>query len=94
MHHFTYNVIFRRDLQRELGIKLDFQNNFVRDLQREVGIKLDFQNNFVSWKESKMRIKYINCKIRTNFTIQENKYKKMQHLELRTYWMPNTKRQI
>ena len=36
-------------------------------------MNLDFQNNFVSWKETKIPMKLIHCKMRTNFVIQENK---------------------
>ena len=44
----NYNVIFGRDLLRELGINLDFQ----------------------LWKETKIPMKSIHCKIRANFAIQ------------------------
>ena len=46
---------------------------FGRDLLWKLGINLDFQNNFVRWKETKISIKLINCKMRTNFAIQESK---------------------
>ena len=43
-----------------------------RGLLPELGINLDFQNNFVGWKEGKISMKSINCKMRTNFAIQES----------------------
>ena len=51
----NYNVIFRQDLIQELGINLDFQNNFV------------------GWKETKIPMKSIRCKMRANFSIQKSK---------------------
>ena len=36
-------------------------------------IHLDFKNKFVGKKEIKISIKSINCKMKTNFAIQENK---------------------
>ena len=35
--------------------------------------KFRFQNNNVTWKKTKKPIKLINCKMRTNFAIQESK---------------------
>ena len=46
---------------------------FGQDLLQELGVNLDFQNSFVGWKEIKIPMKSINCKIRTNFVIQEIK---------------------
>ena len=45
---------------------------FGRDLLRELEMNLDLPNNFVRWKEAKILMKLINCKIRTNFAIQES----------------------
>ena len=36
-------------------------------------MNLDFQNNFFGLKEAKIPMKLINCEMRTNFAIQENK---------------------
>ena len=46
---------------------------FGQDFLRELGINLDFQNNFVGWKETKISMKLIKSKMRTNFIIQERK---------------------
>ena len=46
---------------------------FGRDLLRELGINLDFQNIFVGWKETKIPMQSINCKMRTKFIILESK---------------------
>ena len=46
---------------------------FGRDLLWELGISLYVQNNFISWKETKIPMISINCKMRTNFAIQESK---------------------
>ena len=46
---------------------------FGRDFLRELGINLDFQNNIVGGKETKVPMKSINYKMRTNFVIQESK---------------------
>ena len=46
---------------------------FGQDLLQELAINLDFQNNIVGWKETKIPMKLINCKMRTNFAIQESK---------------------
>ena len=46
---------------------------FCQDLLRELGTNLDFQNKFVGWKETKIPMKSINCKMRTNFAIHERK---------------------
>ena len=53
--------------------KSNYDVIFGRDLLWELGINLDFQNNFIIWKETKIPMKYVNCKIRTNFAIQESK---------------------
>ena len=45
---------------------------FDPDILRELGINLDCQNNFVGWKEAKIPMKSIYCKMRTNFAIQES----------------------
>ena len=47
--------------------KSDYDVIFVQDLQRELGIHLDFQT------KTKIPMKSINCKMRTNFAIQESK---------------------
>ena len=46
---------------------------FGPDLLRELGINLDFQNNFIGWKETKIPIKSMCCKVQTNFAIQDSK---------------------
>ena len=53
--------------------KSNYDAIFGRDLLRELGINLDFQNNFVIWKETKIPMKSSNCKMKTNFAIQESK---------------------
>ena len=53
--------------------KSNYDVIFGHDLLRELGTNLDFQNNFVGWKETKIPIKSIDCKMRTNFAIQESK---------------------
>ena len=58
---------------------------FGRYLLWELGINLDFQNNFVGWKETKIPMNLINCKMRTNFAFKESKILRLQ---------PNLKRQI
>ena len=54
-----------------------YKNNynviFGQALLWELGINLDFQNNFVGWKETNIPMKFINCKMRTNFVIQASK---------------------
>ena len=42
-------------------------------LLQELRINSDFQNIFIGWKETKIPMKFINCKMRTNFTIEDNK---------------------
>ena len=42
---------------------------FGQKLLQELGINLDFQNNFVGWKETKIPMKSIDYKMRTNFAI-------------------------
>ena len=54
---------------------------FGQDLLQKLGINLDL-NNFVDWKETKIPMISINCKIRTNFTIQDRKILKVQQIEL------------
>ena len=44
-----------------------------QDLQHELLINLDFQINFVGWKETKIPMILIICKIRTKFAIKESK---------------------
>ena len=44
-----------------------------QDLLRELRINLDYQNNFVIWKETKIPMKSNNCKMQTNFVIQDSK---------------------
>ena len=44
-----------------------------QDLLWELGINLDFENNIIGWKETKIPMISINCKIRTNFAIQKSK---------------------
>ena len=46
---------------------------FCQGLLWELGISLDVQNNFFGWKETKIPKTSINCKMRSNFTIQESK---------------------
>ena len=53
--------------------KSNYHVIFGWDLLQELGINLDFQNKFVGWEESKISMKSINCKMKTNFTIQETK---------------------
>ena len=53
--------------------KSNYNVIFGQDFPWEVGINLDFQNNFDGWKETKTPMKSINCKVRTNFVIQEKK---------------------
>ena len=45
---------------------------FGRNLLCKLGINLDFQHTFVAWKEIKIFMKSINCKMRTNFVTQES----------------------
>ena len=49
--------------------KSNYNVIFGRNLLRELGINLDFQNSFVGWKETKIPMKSIYWKMRTNFTI-------------------------
>ena len=53
--------------------KSNYDVIFSQALLWELGINLDFQNNLVGWKETKIPIKSINCKMRTNHVIQESK---------------------
>ena len=53
--------------------KSNYNVIFGQDLLQELGLKSDFQNNFVGWKETKIPTKLFNCKMRTNFAIQESK---------------------
>ena len=53
--------------------KSNYDVIFGRDLLRELGINLDFQNNSFIWKETEIPMKSINCKMRTNFVIQDSK---------------------
>ena len=53
--------------------KSNYNVIFGQDLLRELERDLDFQNNFVGWKEIKIHMKSMNCKMRSNFTIQEIK---------------------
>ena len=46
---------------------------FGRNLLQDFGINLDFLNKFVGWKETNIPMKSINCKMKTNFIIQESK---------------------
>ena len=39
----------------------------------ELGRNLDFQNNFVGWELTKIPMKSINCKMRSNSAIQKSK---------------------
>ena len=54
-------------------LKSNYNVIFGRDLLQEIKINWDFQIKFVGWKEDKLLMKSINCKIRTNFAIQERK---------------------
>ena len=38
----------------------------------EDGINLNFQINFIGWQETNILIKFISCKMRTNFAILES----------------------
>ena len=58
---------------------------FGQDLLQEIGINLGFQKKFVSWKETKIPMKSINCKMKTNFVIQESKIITVQLIELRKF---------
>ena len=53
--------------------KSNYDITFGRDLQRELGKNLLFQNNIVGLKETNIPMKSINCKMKTNFTIQDSK---------------------
>ena len=53
--------------------KNNYDVTFGQDLLQKLGINLDFKNNFICWKETKIYMKSINCKMRTNFAIQESK---------------------
>ena len=53
--------------------KNNYNVTFGRDLPRELGINLNFKNNFWGWKETNIPMKSINCKMRTNFVIEESK---------------------
>ena len=46
---------------------------FGRDLLRDLGIQLNFQNNLIGWQDINLPIKLIDCKMRTHFTVQDNK---------------------
>ena len=52
--------------------KSNYDVIFGQDLLQELGINLGFQNNFVGWKETKIPMKSTNCKMKTNFAIQES----------------------
>ena len=45
---------------------------FVQIILRQVGISLDLKH-IIGWKETKTPMKSINCKMRTNFAVQESK---------------------
>ena len=54
--------------------KSNYNVIFSRDSLQELGIQLDFQNNFIGWKDISLLMNNpINCKIRTQFTIQNSK---------------------
>ena len=53
--------------------KSNYNVIFGQNLLQELEINLDFQNNFLDWKETKIPMRYINCKMRTNFEMQESK---------------------
>ena len=53
--------------------KSNYDVIFGRYLLQELGINLDFQNNFIGLKVTKILMISIDCKMRTNFAIQENK---------------------
>ena len=67
---------------------------FGRDLLQELGIVLDLQTNFVSWKETKIPVKSINCKMRTKFVIQESKNIRSVTKKIKKNVRPNIKWQI
>ena len=50
--------------------KSNYHVIFGQDLLQE---NLDFENNFIGWKETKIPMKSINCKMRINCAIQESK---------------------
>ena len=53
-------------------------------------MNLDFQNNFFGWKETKIPMNSINCKMQSKIV----KILRMQQIELRKYKIPKTKREI
>ena len=67
---------------------------FGRALLMELGINLDFQNSLVGWKETKISMKSINSKMRTNFAILESKNIWAATNRIKKFNMLNMKRQI
>ena len=53
--------------------KSNYDVIFGRDLLQKLGIQLDFQNNFTGWKDINLSMQPIGCKMRTHFTIQDDK---------------------
>ena len=53
--------------------KSNYNITFGRDLLQELVIQLVFQNNFIGWKDIDIYTKPIDCKMKTNFTIQDCK---------------------
>ena len=53
--------------------KCNYNIAFGRHILQELEINFDFQNNLIEWKETKIPMKSITCKMRINFTIQESK---------------------
>ena len=65
--------------------KSNYNVIFGQDSPWELGTNLDFQSNYVGWKESKIPMKSINCKVRTNFSIQISDVIKSAAKELRKF---------
>ena len=53
--------------------KSNYDVIFGRDLLHELGIQLDCQNKFKAQQDINIPMKPINCKMRTHFSIQDNK---------------------
>ena len=51
----------------------NYNEFFGQDLIRKIGTNLYFQKIFVGWKETKILMISMNCKMRTNVAIQERK---------------------
>ena len=53
--------------------KCDYNVMFSQDILGDFGMILYFPNNFVGWKETKIPMNLINCKLITHFIIQDIK---------------------